>query len=345
MVEDNELDRLVRASLERRADEVDPTAPVAVRARGAARRRRGVRYAALASAAAVVVVAVSAFVATQDDVDRTPADRGEDSLPVEWRTEYWRDMQVEVPADWGYGGAPVESGGLVSCYPEAAIGPDGARLEGEPTRGYVGRPIALTDICVPYPDNRPEGPQAPYVWLGAQIPTGTVDLGDGFVQETVEVNGSNLTVASDNAALRERILDSAGGGETCLSEVDQYPEPDLFPAQGSVDGACAYQRDGDAWHLTYFSELEARGAQEFIRAFHAARPTQRGGLSCDLGSIDKEFVVVMLDGQNFVVLFDHFGCPTILGTSKRIDLEPAMTRSWSRNGLQATLDYFIGPQG
>jgi len=363
MVEDNELDRLVRASLERRADEVDPAAPVAERARGAARRRRSVRYAALASAAAVVVIAVSAFVATREGADRTPADRGGDSLPAEWRTEYWRDLKVEVPAHWGYGGAPMESGGLVSCYPEAAIGPDGARLEGEPTRGYVGRPIGLTDICVPYPDNRPGGPQSPYVWLGAQIPTGTVDLGDGFVQETVEVNGSNLTVASDNAALRERIIDSAGGGEQCLSELERpltLPLDADFGGPASGMTVCAYARDETGViGLTYSGVVSDAAAREFESAFDRGVPTPVGR-TCDVGS-DDSWVVLDFRERRYVVSTQARGCPQVAEVyapdvlPRRLSL--AMARPWAVGGIPAVVyaspgsheswmyDYFIGPQG
>ena len=170
----------------------------------------------------------------------------------EWRTEYWADMKVDVPADWGYGGAPMASGGdVVSCFPEQMLEADGQRV---PTNqmpgqvGYVGRPIAMTDVCVPYPDNRPDLPHVPYVWLGADVEVGTVDLGDGFVQETVEVNGSTLTVASTDAALRERILDSAGGGEMCLSEIEtggsiEHDGPLAAELEPTSMTVCAYRSD------------------------------------------------------------------------------------------------------
>ena len=59
----------------------------------------------------------------------------------EWRTEYWANVAVDVPADWGYGGAPVESAGdVVACYPEAMAGADGSRLGNQETGdGSVAR--------------------------------------------------------------------------------------------------------------------------------------------------------------------------------------------------------------
>ncbi len=324
--------------------------------------RRG-WIAIVAAAAAVVVVAVTAAVVAGGDDEPGSTSRGGDSLPTEWRTEYWRDLQVEVPADWGYGGAPIESGGLVSCFPGAGIGPDGAKLEGEPTRGYVGRPIVLTDVCVPYPDNRPGGPQAPYVWLGAQIPTGTVDLGGGFVQETVEVNGSNLTVASDSAALRERILDSAGGGEQCLSELERPPTFPIDAEFGGPAGAmtvCAYGRDeADVIGLTYSGTISRRAAETFEAAFRRGEPIPVGR-SCDLGS-DDSWVVLILRERRYVVSTQALGCPQVAEVNTPdvlpVRLSLAMARPWAVGGIPAIVyaspgmderwmyDYFIGPQG
>src|SRR3546814_15859649 len=75
-------------------------------------------------------------------------------------------------------------------------------------------------MCQTYPDNNPaaEPPQAPYVWLGADVEPGTIDAGNGFTQETIEVNGSTVTVATQDESIRRRILDSAAGGETCMSD-------------------------------------------------------------------------------------------------------------------------------
>ncbi|MDQ4053170.1 MAG: hypothetical protein M3237_10775 [Actinomycetota bacterium] len=362
MTDHDYLDQLVRTSLERRAGEVDTTVPVAARVKEAASRRRTTRIALLAAAALVVAATVTGLLVRGGD-EPLPADRGDDSLPAEWRTEYWRDMRVEVPADWGYGGAPVESGGLVSCYPGAAIGPDGAKLEGEPTRGYVGRPITLTDVCVPYPDNRPGGPQAPYVWLGAQIPTGTVDLGEGFVQETVEVNGSNLTVASDNAALRERIIGSAGGGEQCFSELEQPPTVPIDadfggPTRGMT--VCAYARDdAGVIGLTYSGVVSDAAAREFEEAFDRGAPIPVGR-GCDTGS-DDSWVVLNFRERRYVVSTQARGCPQVADLDAPDVLPRRLSRDmadpWAVGGIPAVVyaspgtdvnwmhDYFIGPQG
>jgi hypothetical protein len=346
MAEDSELDRLVRASLERRAGEMDTAAPVAEHARGAVRRRRQGRIAVGAAAALVLVAAVTGFVVRGDN-DRPPpvTDRGEDVLPTEWRTEYWHDMKVDVPADWGYGGAPVESGGLMSCFPGAMIGPDGAPMEGQPTRGYVGRPIVLTDVCVPYPDNRPDAPQAPYVWLGADIETGTVMLGNGYVQETVKAQGSTLTVASDNPGLRQRILDSAAEeGETCLSEFERLPRLKDLGFDPSTRTACAYRWNGTMWRLAYATDLSADQAGKFTRAFASAPERGHSGFDCDVGMVE-EFVLLEIEGTAYVAYFEKFGCPAFISLDKSVHLTPELMDPWSGNGFRAVLSYLIGPQG
>ena len=62
-------------------------------------------------------------------------------------------MRVDVPADWGYGGAPQEgTPETVACGAVAMVSATGERLPRR-TRPmpYVGRPIAQTDLCQVYP--------------------------------------------------------------------------------------------------------------------------------------------------------------------------------------------------
>ena len=56
----------------------------------------------------------------------------------------------------------------------------------DPTAPYVGRPIMLSDLCSG--GEVLDSGIAPYVWLGADLPIGSDDLGGGFVRETVEVS-------------------------------------------------------------------------------------------------------------------------------------------------------------
>ena len=319
-----------------------------------------------ASAAAVLaVVATTAVLAGGGDSARDPgpgpADRSTPSTPTSpWRTEHWRDLRVEVPADWGYGGAPMPSeGGAVACYPEAMLSPDGEPLEGASasTLGWVGRPLPLTDVCAAVPDGRP-AVAAPYVWLGADVEPGTVDLGGGYVQTTVEVNGSLLTVATDDPALAERILDSAGGGETCLSDTEPSAELIRVDADAGPPTAltlCAYRQPGSTGvaDLVYAVRQEQPVVDDYLAGLSTA-PERDQCPSIDY--TETEWLLVALeDAQGRLVRQDvvHLGaCPSVdvAATTLSSDLgtvptTPVVDRLTRTAGLPAVLATLIGPQG
>ena len=275
----------------------------------------------------------------------TPSGDPKAAPPTQWRTEYWRDVKVDVPADWGYGGAPIgDSNDTYACWPEAMVSASGKELEDGAGEPYVGRPIALTDLCVPYPFEGPLAgpPDAPYVWLGAAVEPGSVELGDGWVQETREVNGSTVTVATDDPAMRERILDSAGGGERCFSEIEpgvRY-DPDWAGDEPTV---CAYAnyRDG-LRRLTYAAVIADAEAEAFLDAFAAAPPFEPGGLECDVGQVESEEVLLGIGGDEYTVLLDGMGCPRIVGPDRAVRLTADLARPWAGNGIPAVV---YGPTG
>jgi hypothetical protein len=380
-MDERELEQLMREGLQRRAEDADTSAPVVDRARAARRRRRGGRAAiVLAAASVVAVVATGVVLGGNDPNEGSSGQVGEPGpMPTEWRTEYWHDMQVDVPADWGYGGAPMDGG--VACYATAMVTADGQRLKrDDPTMPYVGRPIALTDVCQRYPFIGPDAdaPVAPYVWLGAAVEPGTEDLGDGWVQQTVEVNGSRLTVATDDPALRERILASAEGGETCMSDVDTQAESDAFPryVPGNPDDVasmtvCAYRVEegedvtgGQTADLTYATTVDEDAAREYLEAMALGQP---GRDLCPTADYDEfEWVLLELNdagGRTLRRDVVHLACVAgvdVHGSSlTRLDLvrlTPDMARPWAVGGIPAVvygptggkgvmIDGFIGPQG
>ncbi len=371
-MDEQDLERMLRDGLEARAADADVSPPVVARARAAVGRRRRTRWTVGVAAAAAVVVAGGVAVAAVQGEDPPPgrdrevADTGE--VPQDWRTEHWGDLAVDVPAGWGYGGAPVDGS---ACYPEAAVGPDGAHVD-EPTLGWVGRPVALTDVCAAYPwieDSPQEEPAAPYVWLGAEVETGTVRYADGFVQETVATHGTTLTVGSDDAALRQRILDSARGGETCLSEIavggDISHDPATDPrARAAGVNVCAYRADdvgsGTAT-LTYAARLGRSAARAYLRALEGGKERD----ACPtVDYVETDWVVLeIVDADGGVLRQDvvHLACPgievgvpSLLGDT-RIPLTEPMITPWAVGGIPAVVhsdgtepwgyEYFIGPQG
>ncbi|MDP2774092.1 MAG: hypothetical protein Q8O61_11110 [Nocardioides sp.] len=368
-MDEHELEQAMRDGLQRRAQRADTAAPVADRARTDVRRRRAGRLAAGLAAAAVVAVAATTVVLNQDgDPGRegVPAgpqdasDTGSDAEGV-WRTEYWRDMQVDVPDSWGWGGAP----------PACGVGPS-VSSGGQPVRGdadmpYVGRPIPNTDDCPP--TSGP--PVASYVWLGVDRPAGVVDLGGGFVEETVDVNGSTLTVASDDQALRERILASATGGETCMSEldVDAPSFPKLVPGdvgtEADVLNVCVYRspdpgRSGQA-NLVYATTADLGRLHAYLAALEDSEEPRDQCPTLDY--VEGEWVVLEIgteDGDVFRRDVVHTFCPGIdvdtasLDGFETVRLTEAMVRPWAGEGIGAVVHgptagdltgYFIGPLG
>jgi hypothetical protein len=186
-------------------------------------------------------------------------------VPEGWRTEVWHDASVRVPADWGWGAAPLRIGNdVVTC----GDGPAGGSA-------YVGRPFMLSDLCVGLsPDGHP--PTAPSVWLGAAVEPGTEELGGGWVRETVAQGGTTVTVTSDDPALREQVLGSVGGPLDCAPVLHRPSHPDSIVTEGYGDpvslDVCLYRslRDDDPLELVYGTTLGQGAARAFADALALA---------------------------------------------------------------------------
>ena len=301
---------------------------------------------------------------------------GGSNLMSAWRTEYWRDMQVNVPADWGFGGAPMPGDGMASgaiaCGAVALVSASGQRLAQEdPTMAYVGRPIAQTDVCDLYPWIGPNAgpPRSPYVWLGAAVEPGVVELGNGYVQETVEVNGTSLTVATRDAGLRRQILDSATGGETCLSELAE--DGALRGSMGRAEASdaamtvCAYRRweEGGPIQLTYATRLGSKAVAKYLAALESAPPPLKHCSASNHPESEWAVLEITGNGREPMKHVVHFGCPgidtdagSVTEGSATVGLTPKLVRPWAVEGISAVLygptggrgamlDSFIGPQG
>src|SRR4051794_27114468 len=122
-------------------------------AREPRRHRRAVRAAALA---VLVLVGGVAYVAHQS---RTPAGVvGYPSVdaPQSWRTESYAGVQVQVPADWGWGGAPLRmdifhgKDSLGSCGSATAAVQSTADRSSyvSAATAFTGRPVMMSDVCM-----------------------------------------------------------------------------------------------------------------------------------------------------------------------------------------------------
>lgn len=337
--DDVEVERRVRASLDNHAGEVDTSVPVAARARAAARRHRGRRIAA-GAAVAVAAVAVTAVVVDRADPPSSeppPAaspSPSQAAMPDGWRTEYWHDVSVQVPADWGWGAGPFRQGGsTLRCG-----GPD-------PGTAYVGRPILQSDLCWRFRHLPP--PTAPYVWLDAPIEPGAVDLSNGYVQETAEVDGTTVTVGSDDEALRARILASVARQELCPADVDPSG---LDIGDMNLDGlgqlksahVCAYSRLNDDDHrLVYGRELDAERFAWLDRAIDRAPED----LTRCKGAGDLVVVTATFDDHATQSWVADLACDTLASSLGMRSITLNVISELVDQGLRVSLPELIGPQG
>lgn len=349
----DEVEQGFRAGLAQIADEADTAlaGQVVRRARaGVARRRRSV-LAVVGAAAAVVVVVTGLTVVLngRGGLDQAgppkptlAAPEVAPDVPGGYRLEYWHDVAVYVPATWGWGSAPIrtESGEALLCGGGQVVQADGSR-RAQPTLPYVGRPVMLSNACGgSWVHQRP---LAPYVWLGADVPPGTVDLGGGWVRETIEVGDVTVSVASDDAALRKSILDSAHrvAGE-CDPRLGNPPTPagstgaDFVPVSMTV---CAYLPTSTRldYDLVYEQEASMGAAKYLVDAVAHAKPL---GTSSCFGAGGGEWALLRLRGtggtfRDYVV---DMACPSITDpTGTQHALTSETVTPWAVGGINAVL--------
>lgn len=339
------MDERIKQELAGRAEQADVSGEARQRVMsGVGHRRPRWVLPALTAAAAVAATVVGVAVIPQPDVAPLPDPGRELTIDAdEWRTEYWRDVQIDVPADWWFGGGPYETMGRPFACPaaQATVSPDGrALLPGEqrPAVGYVGRPVEQSDACQPV--DAGAVPAEPYVWFDAPLEPRVVELGGGWTQETVDVNGSTITVATQDPVLRQRILGSATGGETCLANRDDLADPLETPQRNDADDLllCAYASVGsrEAW-LTFAARLTEEQAGAFADAFGEAPSWSPAGRQCDLGG-NSEWVVLEMRGATYVVRPEFYGCPHVSGGGKLAQLTPELVEPWVDSGVRAVLD-------
>jgi hypothetical protein len=139
-------------------------------------------------------------------------------LPAGWRWEAYGGIEVQVPADWGYGTTNTPPCGR----------------NGGKHQPYIGRPGAVSLIKCSGPPVPALDVRAPYLWFGTTGPDAVHTYDGGWVAETRTVGATTFTVFSDDPALRARILGSArpatGTKDTdCPADHPARKNPDARP--------------------------------------------------------------------------------------------------------------------
>src|SRR5262245_10942704 len=90
-----------------------------------------------------------------------------------WRTETYRDVQLDVPDTWKVGYAPIVSESIDSSGRPAncGVGVAGKVGNGRTSQPYVGRPGYGSDLCqILEPDQVEVGSEA--MWFDSPLPVG-----------------------------------------------------------------------------------------------------------------------------------------------------------------------------
>jgi hypothetical protein len=360
MTDDTQLEQEFRDGLRRAAERAEVGVPLAERAHAGARTRRRRRWAVVGAVAVVVAVAgVTAVVQTGDgpgSSGRHTATQPTFAPVTDWRPETWHGLTVDVPADWGWGTAPIRLSGDDQAHfcgsPGAYVVVGGRHPEPATSdTPWVGRPVMLSDACGA--DLGGDPPAAPYVWLGADVEPGTVDLGDGYTQETVEAFGTTLTVASQDPALRQHVLDSARATTDCEARLPSRPAVVGMPIEGldPVHSAqvCAYQEGDNGYDLVYAAALDEATAQRLYAGEGLGTKSEQEFCASKF----HEYVRITFSGKDAMGTAELTadwvvdpGCQQVeIGPGYVLPLKASGMAAFSRNGLPAVLRSFIGMLG
>lgn len=354
------LEQVFRDGLAARAEEA-PEALGSPWAPGRAHTQR--RRTAWLAAAAAVVVAVAGAAVVRDrlgaEPDRLPPGGGPivvDAIevPADWRVESYGGVQVRVPPEWGWGGAPFTSdysgrSETMGCGVTAMLMPGSRAYERAPEGApYVGRPVFMTDMCDGSAPAERMDPSRASVWLGAPLTPGRIDFGDGWVRETVDVGGVMVTVTSDDEDLRATVLASATRIAVDANECPTAAPPEVAAGPADLAGirgmsVCAYSEleRGAAPVLLWSDRVGAPRAASYVDATRAARQ----GLDCDV-SHGWELVMLGIDtasGTRWDAVKVSCGRVVLAGeggSAVSLPLTRGLVEPWASEWVKA---YLAGP--
>ena len=336
-------------------------------------RRAGRSRAAWVTAAllaALILVGVPVVVGLVEDGGRRIRIGPEpDRAPRGWRVESYAGVQVRVPPFWGWGATPVPgAAGPLDCGVTTFVTLGGRILEMEETAPNVGQPVPMRDHCLAVPDVARVDPSRTSVWLGAPVPEGTVDLGNGFVRETVMLGEVTVTVTSDHVRLRRLVLRTAElvdlDANGCLTAPSTGPPP-ASPASPRADpepaacapeslSVCAYALGDGSAYLLWSAGSDAAEAAAYDAAYRTA---SSGPVLDHCGRSANEWIAVGVHGRaggtgEPVTRWDLVD--PACGTLNGVQLSAALVEPWATGWLRAyvagpadsqTAAFFRGPLG
>ncbi|GAB3754038.1 hypothetical protein [Microlunatus parietis] len=308
----------------------------------AARRRAGARRnvrLALGGLVLALIVAAGAVVlpnlfgagpgiepAGQPTIAKVPEKLPRDPAPSGWRTEQYRELVFQVPADWGYAYEP----GSAWC-----AGSDGKTPRPEHRKPYVslGEPDAIPAIACPRMPDALITQHVAAIQPADKRADGRFELANGFWEVLKTVGAVKLRVVSQDADLAEQIAGTAreaGDGDLCRPDHPITKNLEARPqlasdvrTYGAVDriAVCQYDTGEGRSGLRATAELTGEKAQQLIDGI--AKAPANDDARCDPppypeGGLDVAAVlrVQSSTGLHEIVLRQQ-GCPnggdTVLG--------------------------------
>ena len=282
---------------------------LAAGARSRLRRRRRTTAAVVAAALAVVAIPVGVVaVVGGPDPDPGAPDRRDstvaDSLPADWRTETWRDLSVDVPPGWTYGGGTdwCTSGRDVAGTPPQVSRPGGVipMIACEPSYGYG------VHFSEPSSGELPPGTEGVVQqYRGSRYP-------DGSWIGYAATGAAAVWVVTDDRTTTRQVLDSATPvGEVeangCATRVEM-----VSPTTNEQVSVCRYSADG--W-LEQSELLSRQDSSAAVEALNAA-PLAEQGRPCSPGLSGGSPTIGLLGGQAFAQVVLEGPCTGIQDSSR-----------------------------
>ena len=267
--------------------------------------------------------------------------------PADWRYESYDGVQVQVPATWGYGGAPLHAdflhGRLAACGANQASVLSSADTATYVTSAtpFVGRPSKMTDACVPWGSDG-STPTGTAVWFDSPLPVGVKNVG-AVLAETRAVGGQHVTVFAGESALRRQILGTAEvvdvDANGCPTRAVQVPTAGPASSTPTSLSVCVYSQDTGTTALMWSGHLDSRAAQTYADALRQAGHSGHACMSVPTG----RWVALGLhgDGGTRWDVVD-LRCGAIERPVGTVPLTPATVRDWARDGVTA---YAVAPPG
>jgi hypothetical protein len=210
--------------------------------------------------------------------------------------------------------------------------------------------VTMTDVCST--GGADATPAADSAWIDPAVEPGVVDLGGGYVRETVAVGVGKVTVTSDDPGLRAQVLASArpAGVDShgCPASLRGAPTGTTDSLEPESLSVCLYQTHRGETTLVWAARQPREAARELLALVHETSAVFDPGRICPepadgqwvgLGLTDEAGVrawLVATMGECSQILWPGGGSEPVASPLTRETVGP-----WALPGIRA---YAWGPQ-